>query len=166
MLFFIHVGTRRVHLAGMSARPNAACVAERARGAAPVLVGQNVPGSIVLHDWDSRFTQELDGILQAGGIRAKNVGPCKANQNAFAERWGQSIKQESLERFMVFGEEHLEYIVTQYVEHFNEERQHQARDNLPLNWTIPNDTSDSVPATQILCDQRLGGLLKNYRRAA
>ena len=72
----------------------------------------------LLHDWDSKFTHEFDDILQAGGIEAKKVGPCKPNQNAFAERWVQSIQTECLDRFVVFGEDHLRHIVSQYVEHW------------------------------------------------
>jgi putative transposase len=166
VLFFIHVGTRRVHLAGMSARPNAAWIAERGRAVVPILADSSGTAAKLLHDWDSKFTHEFDDILQAGGIEAKKVGPCKPNQNAYAERWVQSIQHECLDRFMVFGEDHLRHIVSQYVEHYNEERPHQARDNLPLGVRPAKVGEPPSRAGDITCHSRLGGLLKHYARAA
>ena len=166
VLFFIHIGTRRVHVAGMSARPNSVWMAERAREMAPILKSEGAARAMVLHDWDGKFTREFDDILKAGGVAPKKVGPFKPNQNAFAERWVQSIKQECLDRFVVFGEDHFRHIVNQYVEHYNEERPHQARDNLPLSWSSQNRSDAPLLADKIHCDQRLGGLLRHYRRAA
>ena len=166
VLFLLHVGTRRVHLAGMSARPNAAWMAERAREMTPILSDANGGRAIVLHDWGGKFTAEFDGILQAAGVEPKKVGPCKPNQNAFAERWVQSIQTECLDRFVVFGEDHLRHIVSQYFEHYNEQRPHQAHDNLPLSWTSSTDPNNEALPNDVVCDQRLGGLLKHYRRSA
>jgi putative transposase len=105
-------------------------------------------------------------ILQAKNIAVKKVGPRKPNQNTFAERWVQSVQQECLDRFVVFGEDHLRHIVSQYVEHYNEERPHQARDNLPLG-VRPADIGEAPsPPRAITCQSRLGGLLKHYVRAA
>jgi len=57
-------------------------------------------------------------------IRVKSVGPAKPNQNAYAERREQSIQQKCLDRFIVFGEDHLQHIISQYIEHYNTERPH------------------------------------------
>ena len=51
------------------------------------------------------------------------------NVNAFAERWAQSVQVECLDHFVVLGERHLEYLVSEYVEYFNQERPHQAMGN-------------------------------------
>ena len=94
VLFFIHVGTRRVHLAGMSARPNKVWIAEQARAVAPVL-GELGPGKLLLHNFDGKYTKEFDQILQASGLEVKRVGPQKPNQNAYAERWVQSLQKSA-----------------------------------------------------------------------
>ena len=61
------------------------------------------------------------------------------------------------------GEEHLRYIVHEYVDYFNRQRPHQAMDNCPL--TDPPETA--APADgEILCQERLGGLLRHYYRKA
>ena len=51
------------------------------------------------------------------------------NQNAFVERWVQSIKHECLDHFIVFGEDHYNHLISEYVEHYSTERPHQGLDN-------------------------------------
>ena len=162
VLFFIHVGTRRVQLAGMSASPNSAWIAEQARAVAPAFGADTDAPITLLHDFDCKFTKEFGDILQAKNITVKKVGPRKPNQNAFAERWVQSVQQECLDRFVVFGEDHLRHIVSQYVEHYNEERPHQARDNLPLTVRPADVGQIPSPPRAITCHSRLGGLLNHY----
>ena len=87
------------------------------------------------------------------------------NMNAYAERWVQSIKHECLNHFIVFGEDHLRHLISSYVTYYNEERPHQGRGNRPLRVDVaPNEVS--ADTSRIVCDQRLGGLLKHYRYAA
>jgi len=104
VLFFIHVGTRRVSVAGMTASPNSAWIAQQARNLAMHVAELPVKPTMLIRDWDTKFTAEFDGILESEGIEIKKVGPRAPNMNAIAERWVQSIKQECLDHFIVFGE--------------------------------------------------------------
>jgi putative transposase len=61
-----------------------------------------------------------------------------------------------LDYFVAVGESQLNYIVSEYFEHYNTERPHQVRGNMPLD----------APAPEIECKKRLGGLLKHYYRQA
>jgi len=85
--------------------------------------------------------------------------------NALTECWVQSIKQECLDHFVIFGEAHLRQLVAEYVAHYNEERPHQGKDNDLLSG-IPDPPILKLSAAEIVCDERLGGLLKHYRPAA
>jgi putative transposase len=80
VLFFIHVGTRRVYLAGMTVSPNSACVAPQARNLAMYVGDWPVKPALLIRDWDTKFTAEFDGI------EIKRVGPRAPNMNAIAER--------------------------------------------------------------------------------
>jgi hypothetical protein len=51
----------------------------------------------LLRDHDTKFTRQVDEILEAEGVEAKAVGPRAPNMNAVAERWVQSVKQECLD---------------------------------------------------------------------
>jgi transposase InsO family protein len=84
------------------------------------------------------------------------------NQNAYVERFVQTIEQECLDKFIVFGREHLDHVCREYVEHYHAERPHQAMENRPL--TV---TGAAPPSTgEIICRERLGGVLRHYQRAA
>ena len=84
--------------------------------------------------------------------------------NAFVERWVQSIQQEALDHFIVFGEDHFNYLISEWVDYYHTVRPHQSMDNKPLTGDWPNRESDDVPT--VVCRKRLGGLLKHYERKA
>ncbi|MCD4728921.1 MAG: transposase [Pirellulales bacterium] len=88
----------------------------------------------------------------------KPVGPRAPNLNAFIERLIQSLKQEALDHFLVFGKAHFDYIVSEYVAYYHECRPNQGIDNrlLPLprgkptgkdNDTLPLEHKDQVRAS-------------------
>ena len=74
------------------------------------------------------------------------------------------IQQECLDHFVVLGEEHLRYLVREFVEHYNKERPHQNNGNLPLGIEKPPDGSSELGP--LVVHERLGGLLKHYERKA
>ena len=84
------------------------------------------------------------------------------NCNAFAERFVRSIKEECLDRMIFFGESSLHRATREFVEHYHIERPHQGLGNEIIEKTlyIP------VPSAEVRCDERLGGILKHYRREA
>ena len=85
--------------------------------------------------------------------------PRSPNLNAYAERWIRSIKEECLSRLILFGEASLRHVLTQYVEHFHSERNHQGKGNVLLFPMVNQDTGRAGP---LQCRERLGGLLKYY----
>ena len=82
------------------------------------------------------------------------------NCNAVAERFVLSIKSECLNRMIFFGERRLRYAVREYVEHHHLERSHQGlgNDRIKSRTQLGNGA--------VICNERLGGLLRHYRRAA
>ena len=86
------------------------------------------------------------------------------NLNAHAERWVRSIKEECLSRLILFGENSLLRVVSEFLEHYHSERNHQGKQNQLL---FPKRVADgSNGQKRVRCDERLGGLLKYYRREA
>ncbi len=166
VLFFINVATRRVHVAGMTANPNSAWMAQQARSMTMFFNELPEKPTLVIHDYDSKYTAEFDALLKSEGIDAKKVGPLAPNLNAYAERWVQSIKQECLEHFIVFGEKHLRHIIGEYVTHYNEERAHQGVGNTRLRRFGEKEPPEELAEGAIVCRERLGGLLKHYYRQA
>jgi transposase InsO family protein len=81
--------------------------------------------------------------------------------NAFAERFVRSIKEECLDRIIPIGERHFRHVITEFVEHYHRERNHQGLDNRHIAGTAVIDRTGRVR-----CRRRLGGLLNFYERAA
>ena len=83
------------------------------------------------------------------------------NANAYAERFVRSIKEECLDRIIPIGERHFRHAITEFVEHYHRERNHQGLDNRLIAGTPVTDGTGRVR-----CRRRLGGLLNFYERAA
>ena len=63
---------------------------------------------------------------------------------------------------IIFGKGSLDHATEQFLEHYHQERPHQGLDNeLILKFELP-----SKAIGEVVCDERLGGLLRSYRRAA
>jgi hypothetical protein len=85
--------------------------------------------------------------------------------NAFVERWIQAIQVECLNHFVVLGTAHLNHLVEEFVTHYQEERPHQGLDNKLFVPGKPPSSDETIPGlAQIVCRQRLGGLLRHYER--
>ena len=123
-----------------------------------------------MHDRDTKFTESFDAVFESASVDVKHAAFRAPNTNAFVERFIQTLQQECLDYFVVFGQEHMDHLVDEFVTYYHEERPHQAKDNSQLmassyestpvrdSRNDPNEMSD----LGIVCRQRLGGLLKHY----
>jgi putative transposase len=87
VLFFIELDTRRVHLAGVTANPNAAWVTQQARNLLLVLEEQGRRLRFVLRDRDAKFTHRFDDVFGSHGAEMLLTPVQAPNANAYAERW-------------------------------------------------------------------------------
>jgi putative transposase len=156
VLFFLHVATRRVYLAGLSTHPNSAWVVEQTQQFTAHLSETGQRATLLLRDLDGKFTADFDAALNAAAIQVKRVGPRAPNLNPHAERFVLSIKQECLDHFIVFGEDHLRHILSTYVDsYYNQVRPHQGKDNQLLAIVKPPDATGPPAA---LCHCPTGNL--------
>jgi putative transposase len=86
----------------------------------------------LLHDRDQKFCHEFRETLAAGGVECTPIPPRSPNWNAHAERWVRSIKEECLSKLILFGETSLRRVVSEYLEHYHPERNHQGKGNVLL----------------------------------
>lgn len=158
---------RKVFVSKATAHPNSEWVVEQANAFCRHVETEGTQADLVFHDSDRKLCQAFDDALQANGMRVRRLRPLSPNLNAFVERWIQSIKQECLDHFIVLGETHLNHLVSEYVHYYQTERPHQGID-IGNELLIPMKPPDeNVPAPdQLVCRERLGGLLKSYSRRA
>jgi putative transposase len=85
-----------------------------------------------------------------------------AYDNAYAERFVRSIKDECLSRMIFIGHASLRRAVAEYLNHYHAERNHQGLENRLIH--APAAVTANVGA--IYRRARLGGMLNFYCRKA
>jgi putative transposase len=68
VLFFIELGSRRVHLAGCTANPCGAWVTQQARQFAWTLQERPAPPRFLIRERDSKFSRDFDAVFASEGI--------------------------------------------------------------------------------------------------
>lgn len=75
---------------------------------------------------------ELRQRLEECGVQLIPTAAQAPNQDVYIERWIRNIKDECLRHFIVFGQQHFDFLVTSYVDFYNTLRPHQGFGNRPL----------------------------------
>ena len=164
VLFFIHLGSRKVHIAGVTPHPNEEWMKQIARNITMADWGFLSDCKYLIHDRDSKFCNSFCSIIKSGGVEPLKLPIRSPNLNAFAERWVLSIKSECISGLIFFGDESLLRALKEYSFHYHQERNHQGKDNrllFPSQEYNPRDRHSKIE-----CRSRLGGVLKYYYRKA
>lgn len=103
--------------------------------------------------------------LNDNDVRTNALPKASPNLNGRCERVIQTIKQECLSRFVVFGKHHLDHLVRDFLVYYNKHRTHSARDSLPPIRTIPQET-ELVSIAEVEVKSYVGGLVKSFGRKA
>ena len=162
VIFVMRLKTRSGHIAGVTTAPNGAYMKQVARNLTDVSDGFLLHSQYLIMDRDTKYTQEFRGYLDREGVKPVRCPVRAPNCNAFSEWFVRSIKDECLERMILFGEASLRRVLREYVTHFRSERNHQGVGNRLLEPCATIRTIDGP----IQCRERLGGMLKFYHREA
>jgi putative transposase len=128
-----------------------------------------------MHDNDGKYSKPFLSKLKSLKMKPHRTAIRSPNTVAFVERFIQSIGQECLDHFVVFGHKHMDVLCSQYRGHDHAERPHQGLDNELIEKphtkkqkksTTPANQPETIRLSDILCHERLGGLLKSYSRKA
>jgi putative transposase len=166
VLFFIELGSRRVHLAGCSANPTGAWVTQQARQLAWSLQDRRVPLRFLIRDRDSKFTRDFDAVFMSEGIKVIKTPVRAPKANAIAERFVRTVRAECLDWLLVVNRRHLERVLRVFADHYNRHRPHRS-----LNLTAPDPPVRAFrvvdpPSAAVVRRDRLGGLIREYDLAA
>jgi transposase InsO family protein len=163
VLFFIELATRRIHVAGVTAHPTSAWVAQQARNLLMNLDERVDRLRFLVRDRDSKFTSAFEAVLTGAGMAIIRTPPKAPQANAIAERWVGTVRRECTDRILVTGERHLRAVLTEYAAHYNDHRPHQALGQRPPN---PGRTATDRSAGRVQRRPILAGLINEYRQAA
>jgi putative transposase len=157
VLFFIELGTRRVHLAGCTAHPTSAWVTQQARNLCWTLQDESRTFRFVIHDRDTTFCRAFDTVFKAEGLEIVRTPYRAPRATAIAERWIRTVRTECLDHLLILSERHLERVLRTYVAYYNERRPHQGLDQqCPIPLAPPSEAGAIVQRAV------LGGLIHDY----
>lgn len=166
VLFFIELGTRRVHLAGCTANPTGPWVTPQARQFVWTLQEQPESFRFLIRDRDSKFTRDFDTVFASDGIQIIKTPVRAPKANAFAERFVRTVRAECLDWLLIANRRHLERVLPVFIDHYNAHRPHRS---LKLKPPDPVARKSPVPHSPTGVVERrdlLGGLIHEYNLAA
>jgi putative transposase len=164
VLFVLEVGTRRVHVLGVTPNPAAEWVTQQAPNLLMGLEERVSQFRLLVRDRDAKFTAAFDAVFAAEGIRVLRT-PVRAPQaNAYAERWVGTVRRELLDRMLIVGCRQLRSVLAEYVDHSNGHRPHRALGQAPP--LRPGVPVALAPPARIVRRDRLGGLIHEYAQVA
>jgi transposase InsO family protein len=163
VFFVMEVGTRTVHVLGVTAHPTAAWATQLARILIADLGDRAASFRYLLRDRGSRYTQAFDAVFTADGIEILKSAPQTPRMNAHAERVIRTTRAECTDRLLIYNEQHLRQVLAEYAHHYNSGRPHQA-----LHLRAPADDPCVIPfpAQRIQRHDVLSGLIHEYRKTA
>ncbi|MCW7945020.1 integrase [Streptomyces hygroscopicus] len=166
-LVFIEHGTRRVHLAGVTAHPTAQWTTQQARNPAMTLGSRMDSLRFLLRDRDTKYTRSSDAAFEAD-VEVLLNPPRAPRANAICERVAGTLRREILDRILIYNQTHAHRVLTAYIRHYNQHRPHQSWQQLPPDSTEPPApaTVTNLQAHRIRRQPVLDGLINEYRHAA
>jgi putative transposase len=87
VLFFLHLESRRVSVAGITRHPDQEWMDQIARSATQETWGYVDGCRYVLRDRDTKFCASFRSVLAGGGVKTIALPARRPNLNALAERW-------------------------------------------------------------------------------
>ena len=166
VFFVIEVGSRHVHVLGVTAHPDGAWTVQQARNLLMDLAERAAGFRFLIRDRAGQFTGAFDAVLAGAGIKVVKIPLRSPSANAYAERWVRTARSEVTDRLRIVGPRHLRAVLDEYVAHYNRHRPHRAQNLRP-----PDRADITAPATDLTTARIrrrkvLGGLIHEYERAA
>ena len=130
-LFVMEVGSRYVHILGVTAHPDGPWTTQQIRNLLMDLGDRAADFRFLVRDRAGQFTESLDAVLASAGIKAVRIPPRSPRANAYAERFVLTARTEVTDRMLIFGERHLRLVLAEYAAHYNGRRPHRSRELRP-----------------------------------
>lgn len=159
VFFFFELGTRRVHLAGITPNPDSAWVTQQARHLVWELEENEASFHFLIRDRDSKFTNAFDNVFESEGLHVIPTPVHAPNANAYAERWVRTVREECLDHILVLSEAHLRRVLETYIDYYEMARPHQG-----IGQQTPIPRKQQTNKGPVQRRQLLGGIINDYYR--
>jgi len=159
VLIFIELGTRRVHLAGVTTNPDGLWVAQRARQLIWQFEETETTFRCLIRDNDSKYTDAFDTVFESADICIVPTPIQAPNANAYSERWVRTAREEILDHILIISEAHLRQVLKEFINFYNSRRPHQS-----LDQQSPIPRAEPMTMGKVERRQILGGIINDYYR--
>jgi putative transposase len=160
--FVIEVGSRYVHILGVTAHPDGPWTTQQIRNLLTDPGDHAADFRFLIRDRAGQFAASFDAVLASTGIEAVKIPPRSPRTNAYAERFVLTARTEITDRMLIFGERHLRSVLAEFQAHYNGRPPHRSRQLRP-----PRPDHPTADPTQERIRRRavLGGLINEYEPA-
>src|SRR5580704_1939250 len=162
-LFVIEIGSRCVHILGVTAHPDGPWTTQQIRDLLTDPGDRAAGFRFPVRDRAGQFTASSGAVLVSAGIQAVKIPPRSPRANAHAERFVLTARTEVTDRMLIFSERHLRIVMAGYARHYNGRRPHRA---LQLQPPRPDHPVADLSQERVKRRPVLGGLLNEYERTA
>jgi putative transposase len=162
-LFVIEVGSRYVHILGVTANPDGPWTTQQIRNLLMDLGDRAAGFRFLIRDRAGQFTEAFDAVLADAGIEVVKIPPQSPRANAYAERFVLTARTEVTDRMLIFGQRHLRTVLAEFEAHYNGRRPHRSCQLRPPR---PEHPVADLATERIKRRPVLGGLINEYERAA
>jgi putative transposase len=163
VMVWLCMTTRELIVSESTVHPNSAWVAEQTDAFLYQTSCRDEKPAIVMHDLDTKFTQEFVDKLKSKGVQHNALPKASPNLNGRCERVIFTLKHECLKKFIIFGKRHLDHLMTEFTTYYNTHRSHTERDHLPPLAITP-DEALRVDRDEIVVKSYVGGLVRSFER--
>jgi len=160
VLFFIEVGSRRLHITSATRNPSTPFVTQQARNLCCEPDERETPLRFLIRDRGSKFSGAFDEVLRREGIRITRTPIRSPKANAYAERCVKTLRHGVLDWTLSLGRRHLDRVLASHEDRYNAERRHRG-----IELRVPERQSHVDPVGVVPKIRRrdlLGGLIHEY----
>ncbi len=110
VLFAIEIGSRYVHVLGVTAHPDAAWTTQAARNLLMDLRDRATTFTALIRDRAGQYTTAFDTVFTAAGITPVTIPPQCPTANAYAQRFVGTVRAKVTDRMLICGQRHLHVV--------------------------------------------------------
>jgi putative transposase len=164
-LFVVEVGSRYVHVLGVTANPDGPWTTQQIRNLVMELGDRAAEFRFLIRDRAGQFTEAFDAVFRAAGVRVIRSGVQAPRMNSVMERWIGSCRRELLDRTLIWNQRHLMTVLREYEDFYNTHRPHRAlKQAAPLR-PLPHGIAD-LDHFRVQRRDRAAGMIHEYRLVA
>jgi putative transposase len=164
-LVFLEHGTRRLHIAGVTAHPTQDWATQQARNLTTDTSTRLSSLRFLLRDRDTKYSTAFDAVFRAEDMDILTSAPQAPRMNAHCERVIRTLRSEVCDHVLILNEAHAREVLAKYQRHYNRHRPHQARKQRPPERHQQPDRADEANVRTLLRTRVLNGLINEYRYA-